>query len=200
MGHQLQAAAADNRLHCDHGTSPIERPVTFSRVILGSFFGVRAHAVRARPVAAIAGLSQRIGAETGELLRRHELVYPAPLGGVVGVVHPLGALIAEPAELLKTDGARHRGETINECGGAEAPPHLKVLPERARSPLCVGWDRARPARERCLAWSTPGGPAAAYRPATSRVPLHGSRSWTTSFLWWHQASARSAAGWDLWPR
>src|SRR5881394_3467787 len=45
------------------------------------------HATPARVIPAVPGLGQQVGAEGGELLRRHEFVDPASVGGAVEVVH-----------------------------------------------------------------------------------------------------------------
>ena len=64
-------------------------------------------AVRARPVATVAGLGKRVGTERHELRRREQVVDRARVGGGVEIVHAHAALVAEPAVLLEPGRAGH---------------------------------------------------------------------------------------------
>src|SRR3954462_1669725 len=81
--------------------------------------GAARHAVPARVVPTVARLGKRVGTEGGELLRRHQLVDVARIGGVIEVVGPLGALVSQPAVVLEAERSGHGGAHPSE--GLRAP-------------------------------------------------------------------------------
>jgi hypothetical protein len=62
---------------------------------------VHGEAVGARSVPAVSSFGKKIRPEGGELFRREQLIELARRRGVVQIVDPLRAFVAEPAVLLK---------------------------------------------------------------------------------------------------
>src|SRR5207237_6363220 len=81
-------------------------------VSISAIAGSAGDAVVAAVIPAVAGFGERVRAEGGELLGGQKLLEAAILDRVVEVVHPLGALVAEPAVLLEVPRACHRTVTL----------------------------------------------------------------------------------------
>src|SRR3954462_11495467 len=136
-------------------TTGVETPRCDSSVVDD---GAARHAVAARVVPAVARLGKRVGAEGGELLRRHQLVDVACIGGVIEVVSPLGALVSQPAVVLEAEWSGHGGAHPSEAFAHHRPRR------HARTPWTRGRDErahSAPSRQRhCWkgieARSTPG--------------------------------------------
>src|SRR5438094_155790 len=95
-------------------------------------------AVMARAVVAVPGLSKAVGAEGGAGLGGHDVVDPTVVGGVVEVVHPLVALVAEPAVVLEADRPCHGRDGTRE-EGAPWGALLKIRLEKgSRSDVLPG--------------------------------------------------------------
>src|SRR5579884_10410 len=157
------------------------------------------------PVAAVAGLRERVGPEAGELLRRHELVEDVVRRRVLEVVDELAALVADVAEAFEAIEVGHGVSGELWRGRSRAPSTSNGLKGIAVRDTRVGPTPVR-ARRRCGGWIPPGGPAIGtpwgrpYGLAAAHLqgPTLIMHVWTTSFPWCPIGSTRGGAVGSVW--